>query len=66
MQVYINDEPTEMAPGATLQAAVEAMGFDGTGVAAALNERVIPRRQWVDFPLHEGARVVVLQAAQGG
>lgn len=66
MQVYINDEPTDVADGATVRTAVEALGFDGRGIAVALDEEVIPRGQWSERPLRDGARVVVLQATQGG
>lgn len=36
------------------------------GVAAALNETVVPRAQWPSTPLAEGDRVEVLTAVQGG
>lgn len=37
-----------------------------SGVAAALNETVVPRAQWPATPLSEGDRVEVLTAVQGG
>jgi sulfur carrier protein len=36
------------------------------GVAAAVNETVVPRAQWATTALAEGDRVEVLTAVQGG
>ncbi|MFD9730029.1 sulfur carrier protein ThiS, partial [Streptomyces sp. NPDC059072] len=37
-----------------------------SGVAAALNETVVPRGQWPATALGEGDRVEILTAVQGG
>jgi len=37
-----------------------------SGVAAALNETVVPRTQWSATALSDGDRVEVLTAVQGG
>ncbi|AGZ39229.1 sulfur carrier protein ThiS [Actinoplanes friuliensis] len=36
------------------------------GVAVAVNGEVVPRSAWTGAPLHDGDRVEVLTAAQGG
>jgi thiamine biosynthesis protein ThiS len=36
------------------------------GVAAAVNSQVIPRSQWAETRLAEGAQILVIRAAQGG
>ncbi len=69
LRVWVNGERRRLAPGTTLDrlvaellAAPAATG----GIAAAVNETVIPRGQWPDTALVEGDRVEVLTAVQGG
>ena len=35
-------------------------------VAAAVDEQVVPRSRWSALALAEGARILVIRAAQGG
>ncbi|MGY0066789.1 sulfur carrier protein ThiS [Streptomyces sp. QTS137] len=55
-----------MAPGTALDALVATLTPAPSGVAAALNETVVPRAQWPLTALSEGDRVEVLTAVQGG
>lgn len=64
--VTLNGEPREVAPGTALDALVSTLTEAHSGVAAALNETVVPRAQWPLTPLAEGDRVEVLTAVQGG
>ncbi|MFJ4780864.1 sulfur carrier protein ThiS [Streptomyces sp. NPDC088762] len=64
--VSVNGEPREVAPGTTLDAVVATLTTAPSGVAAALNETVVPRGQWPATPVGEGDRVEVLTAVQGG
>ncbi|PWI10630.1 thiamine biosynthesis protein ThiS [Streptomyces sp. NWU339] len=64
--VSVNGEPREVAPGTALDALVGTLTEAHSGVAAALNETVVPRAQWPLTPLAEGDRVEVLTAVQGG
>jgi sulfur carrier protein len=66
MNVSVNGEPRQFAPGTALDAVVRALTPAPSGVAAALNETVVPRAQWPATPLSEGDRVEVLTAVQGG
>ncbi|GHD28618.1 sulfur carrier protein ThiS [Streptomyces galbus] len=66
MNVSVNGEPREVAPGTALDAVVRSLTAAPSGVAAALNETVVPRAQWPATPLSEGDRVEVLTAVQGG
>jgi len=36
------------------------------GIAVAVNEEVIPKKQWQEFILNENDEVIIIQAAQGG
>jgi sulfur carrier protein len=66
MKVLVNGEPTELASGATVQSALATLELPERGVAVAVDAEVVPRGQWPDRELSEGARVEVLRAIQGG
>ncbi|MDN0194747.1 sulfur carrier protein ThiS [Streptomyces sp. S.PNR 29] len=66
VSVSVNGEPREVAPGTALDALVRTLTEAPSGVAAALNETVVPRAQWSSTVLHDGDRVEVLTAVQGG
>ncbi|CAM5645483.1 Sulfur carrier protein ThiS OS=Streptomyces tendae OX=1932 GN=thiS PE=4 SV=1 [Streptomyces tendae] len=66
MNISVNGEPREVAPGTALDALVGTLTRAPSGVAAALNETVVPRAGWSATALSEGDRVEVLTAVQGG
>ncbi|WP_449353477.1 sulfur carrier protein ThiS [Streptomyces shaanxiensis] len=66
MNISVNGEPREFAPGTALDTVVRALTPAPSGVAAALNETVVPRARWSSTSLAEGDRVEVLTAVQGG
>jgi len=68
MRVVLNGSEAELADGATVQAAVEALDLPGSGrgVAVAVDAEVVPRTEWKTHELTDGARIEVLRAIQGG
>jgi sulfur carrier protein len=68
MKVLLNGSETELADGATVEVALESLDLPaaGRGVAVAVDAEVVPRGQWAATELHDGARVEVLRAIQGG
>ncbi|MFI1418078.1 sulfur carrier protein ThiS [Streptomyces sp. NPDC020731] len=66
MNISVNGEHRRFAPGTALDLVVKSLTKAPSGVAAALNETVVPRAQWPATPLSEGDRVEVLTAVQGG
>lgn len=64
--VSVNGERRGVEPGTALDALVRSLTAAPSGVAAALNETVVPRAQWPSTPLAEGDRVEILTAVQGG
>ena len=68
MKVLLNGEAADLADGATVRAAVDALDLPaaGRGVAVAVDAEVVPRTEWESHELQEGARVEVLRAIQGG
>ncbi|MEV7525994.1 sulfur carrier protein ThiS [Streptomyces sp. NPDC091371] len=66
MTISVNGEPREVAAGTTLDAVVATLTTAPSGVAAALNETVVPRGQWPATALGDGDRIEILTAVQGG
>ena len=68
MKVLLNGESAEFVDGSTVKTALEALDLPGAGrgVAVAVDAEVVPRGQWEATQLHDGARVEILRAIQGG
>jgi sulfur carrier protein len=66
VNVTLNGEPREVPPGTTVAQLVGMLTDQPTGVAAALNGEVLPRRSWAGTPLAERDQVEVVTAVQGG
>lgn len=64
MKVQLNGEPTDIN-GSTVADAVANLSRAERGIAVAVNGEVVPRSQWTR-ELHEGDRIEVLTATQGG
>ncbi|HET6633826.1 MAG TPA: sulfur carrier protein ThiS [Streptomyces sp.] len=66
MTVIVNGERRELAEGTTLATVVASLAAAPSGIAAALNETVVPRGRWSEAVLADGDRVEILSAVQGG
>ena len=66
MNVVLNGSPRELADGATILDILALLDAPDRGVAVAIDAEVVPRGEWEGVTLHEGARVEVVQAVQGG
>ncbi|KPI12471.1 thiamine biosynthesis protein ThiS [Actinobacteria bacterium OK074] len=64
--ILVNGERRQVAVGIALDALVRTVTAAPSGVAAALNETVVPRARWAATTLSDGDRVEVLTAVQGG
>nr|BFD90554.1 sulfur carrier protein ThiS [Kitasatospora sp. Xyl93] len=62
----VNGEPRRVPATTTLAEVVSAVSAANTGVAAALNEAVVPRGSWPGTALSTGDRIEILTAVQGG
>ncbi len=66
MTIVVNGAPTEVATGVTLAALLERLEVPPRGVAVAVDAEVVPRGEWSDHVVREGAHVEVVSAIQGG
>jgi sulfur carrier protein len=66
MTVTVNGEPRELPDGITVEQLVGQLTSAPTGVAAAVNGEVLPRRAWAATALANLDEVEVVTAVQGG
>lgn len=66
LTVSVNGEPRQVPDGITLDRLIATLTSASSGVAAAVNETVVPRGQWPTTTLSSQDRVEVLTAVQGG
>ena len=68
MTVTINGTRRELPDGATVATVVAGLpgAPGGRGVAVAVEGEVVPRAQWPNVALREGASIEVVVAVQGG
>jgi sulfur carrier protein len=64
--VLVNGAPRDLEAPLELAALVAEFSRSTAGVAAALNETVVPRSRWSATALADGDRVEILTAVQGG
>jgi len=67
MKIRVNDQPHEIADGATVADLVHALGLAGQrGVAIASCDEVVPKISWNTRALNDGDSLLVIRASQGG
>ena len=66
IRLTVNGEDRSLPGGVTLAQVVAELSAAPSGVAAAVNEAVVPRSQWDATQLADADRVEILTAVQGG
>ena len=66
IRLTVNGEPREVPAGSTVGQVVATVSSLASGVAAAVNGEVLPRRAWAGTPVRDGDQVEVVTAVQGG
>lgn len=66
MKVLVNNKEVEINPDSTLVQLTAQLELIVSGIAIAVNNRMIPRTEWERFSLHENDNVVIIKAACGG
>ena len=65
--VRVNGEARHVPPGARLVAVVELLAPEpNAGVAVAVNGQIVPRARWHEKEVHDGDRIEIVHAVQGG
>ncbi|HWH34281.1 MAG TPA: sulfur carrier protein ThiS [Acidimicrobiales bacterium] len=66
MRLVLNGAERTVDGAATVAGLASSLGLGASGVAVAVNGEVVARSAWPATSLHEGDRVEVLGAMQGG
>lgn len=64
--IVVNGDKSDIAPGSSVRELLAALDSPARGVAVAVDSEVVPRGQWDEFQILDGATVEVLTAVQGG
>ena len=66
-EVVINQQKFQLPEHGTLADVLPLLQIaQSGGIAIAVNEEVVPGREWAKYVLQEGDRVFVIRATQGG
>lgn len=66
MKIIYNNQETEISEGMTLADFIAAKAIPVQGSAAAVDEEIVPKKQWQDFVLKDGMRLDVFSLVAGG
>ena len=67
MHVFLNDKPIEITANQTMASLLETNGMaDKSGIAVALNNRVVPKGNWPTTQLNEQDKIMIITATAGG
>lgn len=66
MKAVVNGEAREVPGGLTVARLLEHLCAPDTGVAVALNDRVLSRAAFADELLEDGDRIEIVRAVAGG
>ena len=65
MKLKVNDK--EVKTGAThLSQFSQEQNLPATGIAIAVNNRMVPRAEWNSYVLNEGDNILIIKAVCGG
>ena len=66
MKLLINSEQKDFS-GKNISELVQSLQMTSTnGIAMAVNEKVVPKNEWVKFRLNENDKILIIKATQGG
>lgn len=66
MKITINSNIIEVEDKSTLADALTTAGYDGKGVATAVNGEVVPIGNRADIILKDGDKILLIKAFYGG
>lgn len=66
MTVYINDKATELDKELNLSDLLIRLDVASSGIALAINDRVIPKQEWESKYVSHQDKVIIIKATQGG
>lgn len=65
MYIKVNNKEVE-CQGSNLSELIIELNLPEKGIAIAVNKSIIPRNQWNEYVLEEGADILIIKAFCGG
>ncbi len=65
MEILFNQQPLQVS-ATNLLALSSELQLPASGIAMAVNNRLVPRTQWQEFLLQDGMSILVIKAVCGG
>ena len=65
MKLKVNTKEVETG-AATLSQLSQELNLPQTGIAVAVNQRMVPRTEWPQFALADGQEIIIIKAVCGG
>lgn len=66
IKIVLNKKEIELKDNSTITMLIENMSIETTGIAIAVNNKVIRRNEWQNFVLKDNDIVIVIKAVCGG
>jgi sulfur carrier protein len=67
MEVFLNNKPIQIQTGTVLQTLLTQVGIvEPKGIAVAINNVIIPKKNWTSQPLNNNDKITIITASQGG
>ena len=65
MRLRVNDKEVETG-ASNLSLFFQEQNLPATGIAIAVNQRMVPRTEWDSYALSEGDNILIIKAVCGG
>ncbi len=66
MQIFINDTACECPENSSISQILMQQNISAQNIAIALDNTVIPKKQWATTYVTAGCHLLIIQAVQGG
>lgn len=66
IKIVLNKKEIELKDNSTITMLIENMSIVTTGIAIAVNNKVIRRNEWQNYILKDNDKVIVIKAVCGG
>ncbi len=66
MKISVNNKETELLDGNTIAQLAIQLELPAQGVAVAVNNKMIPRKEWETYAIQKGDNLTIIKAACGG
>lgn len=67
MEILINNNQITVPDSASLALAISSLvNIETKGVAVAINENIVPKKEWDSRKLTNGDKILIIKATQGG